>query len=85
MPKVPRPDGAASARVQAAARRAGGAWNRHDKASLRDALEVAREYGLPDVKLECGAHPCDSDLICGQVVPWARRLQMSSRSGRVSR
>ena len=49
-------DGSADAlaRVQTAARRAGGAWNRHDASSLRDALMVARELGLPDVKLEYG-------------------------------
>tara|TARA_B110000046_G_scaffold178676_1_gene206802 strand:- start:19 stop:846 length:828 start_codon:yes stop_codon:yes gene_type:complete len=48
------PAGGALERVQTAARRAGGAWNRHDKSSLRDALEVARELDLPDVKLEYG-------------------------------
>ena len=47
-------DGGALARVQTAARRANGAWNRHDAASLRDALMVARELGLQDVKLEYG-------------------------------
>ena len=51
---MPGPGGVALERVQTAARRANGAWNRHDKSSLRDALEVSRELGLLDVKLEYG-------------------------------
>lgn len=44
----------AAARTQAEARRAGGAWNRHDRSALHDALVVGMIVGLPDVKLEYG-------------------------------
>ena len=50
------PDGVAPAveRAQTLARRAGGAWNRHDRAAVHDSLVVAMMVGLPDVKLEYG-------------------------------
>ena len=44
----------AVARTQTAARRAGGAWNRHDTAALRANLGAAREAGLPRLMLEYG-------------------------------
>ena len=44
----------AAARTQAEARRAGGAWNRHDRSALHDALVVGMMVGLPDVKVEYG-------------------------------
>jgi hypothetical protein len=43
-----------AARTQSEARRAGGAWNRHDRSALHDALVVGMIVGLPDVKLEYG-------------------------------
>ena len=48
-----RPSEAVS-RTQTAARRAGGAWNRHDTAALRANLGAAREAGLPRLMLEYG-------------------------------
>ena len=51
---APRFAPAAAARVQTQARRAGGAWNRHDTSSVREVIEVARELRLPRVFVEYG-------------------------------
>ena len=61
-PKPALSPGQAVARVQAEARRAGGAWNRHDAAAVRSNLELAREFGLPRLMIEYGGVRIRFDL-----------------------
>lgn len=66
----------AVARTQTAARRAGGAWNRHDTAALRANLGAAREAGLPRLMLEYGGlrFRYDFQLLDGAVATHVERM-----------
>ena len=55
---------AAAAKVQAAARKAGHAWNEHDARCIGDALDAAitRRRNVQDVKVEYGSVRIRFDL-----------------------
>ena len=54
-------------------RRAGAAWNQHDRSMLFDALSLANEFGLPQVHAEYGHCRLRFDLAAKSGMVWVRQ------------
>ena len=63
----------AAAEAKRVVRRAGAAWNQHDRSMLFDALSLADEFGLPQVHAEYGHCRLRFDFAAKSGMVWVRQ------------